>query len=471
MRTILVVILIALVGVLGTTYWFGVEVERSYGSAMTEIGKSRGVRVIRHSFDRGVLSSVAETELEFGSRGYGFRIVSKDRIIHGPFAIGGLIGGDSGLALTQALIKSEVRFKGFTGTGSGIPGPLEKLPPLEFNSELLISGGLVTTLEIEPVTRSYGEGLDLDFKGFRGEFRLGADGNTVFAKFDAPLVDLKAPEAHVTMTGFRASFEFNGWLPTLYTPLGSSESVVKKLLVKTNDESIELDDVVVTSLTKENAGSLAHNQKFSLRRLVVDGREYGPGSVGIAISNLDVQALTTLKEAFYEIESRRGIGDDERDRLMMFKTLELMPELLKRAPEFEIKGLSFRTPDGETRGSFKVYVDNTDPEALGSIFKLSSAVNAELGFSMPTATLKSIMRVATKKDIARERENAGERPLNNEELEVMAEKQVAGRIEELLDLGLLVAKDKRYSFNASYKSGDLLVNGGPMPLIPSIPFP
>ena len=63
MRVILVFVAFIVLSVVGTTYWFGVEAEKSYKNIQEELSQYWNVEIIKRKYNRGWFSSDAETEL------------------------------------------------------------------------------------------------------------------------------------------------------------------------------------------------------------------------------------------------------------------------------------------------------------------------------------------------------------------------------------------------------------------------
>ncbi|MCH8029326.1 MAG: YdgA family protein [Candidatus Dadabacteria bacterium] len=470
MRVIIGIIVVLVLGLLGATYWFGMGVEKKY-TVMIESANNIGrLEVKQKSYDRGFLSSAAEVEYSVKSRSgkAGFRVISKDEIVHGPIGLANMIKGKFSFNLNQALIENTLTL---TATSDeGFNKILKQLPPVKLNSVVAMSGDFVSTLSLTPFKKTFKENeITVDFKGIKGKFSSNAQLTKGKGALKMPLLDISGEDANLNFTNLAFDYDVDKGKDGLGPPLGSASFSMSKFHILTDDgKDFNLDDLIFKSHVVEKKGNIEFKLDVKLNEISLDETVYGPGSFVLAIRNIDSKTWIKIKKEMDKLDKKK-ISDYERSKMTNSTIMKMLPDLLKNSPEIELTELSFKTSEGEMSGWAKIYLSDSSPETLKNLFLLIGAINAELKFSMPALDLEKILEDMERDKILENYEAEGRTPPMEVELQILAKEAVAERMQQFVEQGMFRVKNDHYTIEVAYKGGQLTVNGEDKP-IPMVGF-
>ncbi len=150
--------------------------------------------------------------------------------------------------------------------------------------------------------------------------------------------------------------------------------------------------------------------------------------------------------------------------MMLGRYLEVLPELLKKSPEIEITKLEVKTSEGDFTGKAKVSFDGAKSDASQNILAMANAItaNAELkaGEGLVRRVAVSMMR---DKIAAEQKEQGGEAP-SDKEIDAITSGMIDEQLSALVAQNVLVKEAGNYMASASYKAGQMVLNGRPLSL-------
>lgn len=470
MRIIIGIIIVLLLALVGATYWFGMGVEKQYDVMIGNANAIGRLEVKKRSYDRGFLSSSAEVEYSVKSRDgkAGFRVVSKDRIVHGPIGLANILKGKLSFGLNQALIENSLTL---TDTSDeGFNKIIKQLPPLKMNSVVAMSGDFVSTLSSTPFKKTFKDDeITVDFKGIQGEFSSNALLTKGSGALKMPLLDVSGEDGSLNLTNLAFEYDVDKGKDGLGPPLGSASFSMSKFHMLTDDgKDFNLDHLIFKSHVVETKGNIEFKLDMKINEINLDETVYGPGSFVLAIRNIDSEAWIKIQKEMDKLDKKK-ISDEEHSNQTSSTVMKMLPDLLKNSPEIELTELSFKTPEGQMSTWAKIYLSDSSPETLKNLFLLIGAINAELKFSMPAHDLENIMEDMERDKISENYEKEGKAPPMEAELQILAKEAVAEQLQQLVEQGMFRVKDDHYTIEAAYKGGQLTVNGEEKP-IPMIGF-
>jgi len=170
-----------------------------------------------------------------------------------------------------------------------------------------------------------------------------------------------------------------------------------------------------------------------------------------------------LQEALKEIQ-KTGTSDEKQSEMLFSKLIEVLPDLIKKSPEVELTRLSLKTENGEVVGKAKVTIDGTNPELINNPFFLLTAINAEADLTIPRAFLESILEGFARKNLMAGVKGETEETPDDEEINELAKSEATLQIKHLLEQNILVVQANDLKLRATYKQGQLKLNGQPTEL-------
>ena len=184
--------------------------------------------------------------------------------------------------------------------------------------------------------------------------------------------------------------------------------------------------------------------KLHLPSALTAGEEVIVSYVGhLAIRRLDAEALSALQTTAHQLYKQ---NDDPR-RLMEMnsKFMEILPQFLAKSPEIALTELTVTTSKGTLQGRASARINGKKVTSLEMPLALIGALQAQAEFSIDKTLLEQMLMMV---------ENQSPR-----EARVFREK-----IKMFVALKWLIKTDASYKAAASFKNGQLTVNGQKIPL-------
>jgi uncharacterized protein YdgA (DUF945 family) len=466
MRVVLIILLLLIVAVGIAPYWFGLETERTYKKIVKEVSESAHVAAAQKSYNRAWFNSTAETvfEIRSGNQKIASVIVSHN-ISHGPIPLKQLFSANFQLKPVQAIIYSKLKIA--PETQNELADFFAKFPPAEMKTIIYVRGNGESQLSVPAFNYQLKEkNASINWEGLTGRTTFSSN----FRQLTTSMKSLGLIAKNDQYALFVKNIEFNSDLhsetPDLYSPLGSVTFKIALIDIEKKEDKKErfsLKDIELTGSTEVSNNSINSIHSLGFANLRVDGANYGPGLYEIAIRKIDAPAWGKLQHTLKEIQ--KVDTPDEKQSLIVFgKIIEILPDLLKKSPEIELTKLNLKTDEGEVLGRAKVIIDGSNRELIKNPFFLLTAVDAEAYISIPAPFFESMLRNLARKNLITEIEKRGDEIPSDEEINELTKSAAAQELQRLVEQRIFVVENDDLISSATYKQGELKLNGQPIEL-------
>lgn len=213
----------------------------------------------------------------------------------------------------------------------------------------------------------------------KGHFKfLGMNGSVGFANF-------KIGELN---TAYDLNYVEDLWVGNGQINLQSLEATdgVKKFV---------LEDFNLSGSPEITNHLLSSTDELSIKRIVIENQEYGPGSVKYSIRNLNPAALATIFNLIHSM-----VQQPAQDwPLIQLSIVAELPKLLSRRSEFELENLSLTVPEGKIEGHFKIALPKEDNSDVGQLLRKA---HGEGQFKAPMVLVKKLIVAGMVRNLKKE---------------------------------------------------------------------
>lgn len=450
---ILFIVLLLAAAAGGLPYWFGMQAESAYEAMIAEMTASGDITVTNKNFQRGWLESTADTT--FTIAGTPVTVTSLDRIQHGPLPL------DEPLELTPVLarVRSQMSI--------GLPGGIIKLPPISGRTTFYLAGNSQSRIEMAGAKTTTPDGAAIEWKGLTGTIDTSADFKSSKGELTGPALTITAKDGVTSFSKITIGFDQQK-SPSGFD-VGTASFGVEKFTIDSAKVSAGIDGLRVASSTQEAGGNLNSTLNFNFREVRAGTDKQGPGQMTVQVRKLDVATLVKFRKQMRDLK-KQNMPPEQANMMMLGKTLELLGELARKAPEVEITKMSFKTADGEVTGKARFVLDGSQLDVAGNPMLMLKALSGEGEVRLPD----SLIAMLAGSDVRRDLDNLkASGKLTEAEIAKLTPKRVAmitqQAIKELpqykdsvVSRLKLVPDGPNYKIVASLKSGQLLVNDQPL---------
>lgn len=131
--------------------------------------------------------------------------------------------------------------------------------------------------------------------------------------------------------------------------IGQTHFSISSMVIKENEKLFDLEALDLALSSDIAGGTLNFNSDFSLKKLVVADKTYGPGILKIRLKNLDPAVMANINKQEWNL-----LQNNPDSNLAMLGLLSELPKLLAQGPELEVSEMSFSLPEGIIIGNFKI---------------------------------------------------------------------------------------------------------------------
>lgn len=465
MRYVLAILLVVVLLVLGTYYWFGLKTEKLYDK-FVKFNESSGYTVTKE-YHKGLFSSTATMRAVVGPPDKSYYIfVQTDRIEHGPFPISDVLKGKFDPSPVQAVIESQWRLEpgDIFGAMGGMIGSIVDVPPLGLDTIINIGGDGSSAISWPPFNVQLPGGFGLDWKGVEGEVKFDSTLARIEYTLRTPGMEANTDEVDLFMSGITVKGDmekvFTG--PDFYLSDSFVEFEKMRMIPKTEAvPGVSLSGLKIEVLSFLKETNIEVLYKFGLSSLDVNGKMYGPAEVESRLFNVDADGFRAL---IAELQQIGKINPDNQDALFtrMEKLKSFLAVLLKKSPGLEMNKLSVQTPEGEIKGTMRVQLVDAGPEVIETPELLLGALEAKAHFEAPKGFVVPIVTMFTKQKLSSAQNGAG--AFSDEEIERMAKASIRETLNELTAENLIVIEDGLIKIDLVFTESRLTVNGNVIPL-------
>jgi uncharacterized protein YdgA (DUF945 family) len=462
-KILVIALALGLLAVLGVApYWFGREAERTFAARLEQATQRSGVSLTGKNFERGWLSSRAETVIRYPGLPVEFTAVH--RISHGPLTLDRWLEGEIDLTPVQARIRSQISVTAKPATPDDPAKFLSQLPPLKTDTAVGLDGDGKMHLEL-PAFKKAAAGDIFEWRGMSGEIHFDADFKKFRSELRTPGLSFtrdpaKSPGGSVTLDNLTVHSDLAQGAGGHF--LGESSAHVEKLGV---GPLASLRDLRVTTAARAEADNIHLSLTYQVQGVHLANQTFGPGHLAIEIRKLDAATLQKYETEIAAIQ-RKTLPEEQAALMILGKTMELLGHLSKKAPEVEITRLSFKAGADEVRGKAKFVLDGSRSNIAENPLLLLTALAGEAELSLPPAMLRPLLAPLVQRDL----ENYRRRGLiTDEQMRQLTPEKLARVVDQALPLYLarheitrhFVPDAGRYRLTAAVRQGQLLVNNEP----------
>jgi uncharacterized protein YdgA (DUF945 family) len=474
------IILLAGVGYGGGAYWLGMRTETHCQQMLLGIPQSPYFSISTATYNRGIFKSHAVTVIEFNlprqnnkqnsaPMPTSFRLNLSHNIWHGPLPFEKLPDGTFHLTPILAFIETTMTVP--TNTLPNIPEltDIVKRFSLTDYTTIYLNGSGTSSSKMTAWEKHIGKDT--------GQIKIKWQGLTSHSRFTA---DLKGIHGTTTLPGLAITsdngmFVFKNLAVKMDTDSGKSGFSVGDAKVslaqisfadesKKNTTNFEMDGLAITGNTKENGNTLNHTQTARINHILLNNMRHGPFLYELEIRNLDTASLLKLQQKIelmqLQVMNNPGQGADPQ---LLAEISQLIPDLVKKGLELELKKLSIDTRDGNFTARFKISFASEAAAGITNPIMLLSALKIDADASASEYLLTKTMKGITKGEIRKKNAAAG-KIVNNFELDRMASRECRAQLAALQTRGLISRNQDRFKATISYRDGTFKINEVAFPL-------
>ncbi|MEJ2201587.1 MAG: YdgA family protein [Desulfuromonadaceae bacterium] len=469
---VLVVLLLCAATWAGATYFVGGRMQKMYSDMVETYGNMGPVSCVIESYQRDFRQAKARLVIELKipanqaiddptSQVENFRMVLEESITHGPLV-------DSGLGLATI----ETRLVEVTPTENELAKLLNELPELAgvLNVTKVDLDGTMHGQTQIPAIHTVTEDGNLNWDGLQATTTFSPRKKSFIGTIDCAGLEGEFTDGLFAWDGLKGKFDLVEALPLLY--LGQNDMQIGQLNITVDNqvdgeqEKVELKGFGIVSDSRMQDGLVSLEQTLSFAGILVDGQNYGPGELTVAMANLDGQTLSDFQQKIYALYGRVEVADPEAlvAELMPLYTNMLL-QLLEKSPQLDIRELQFTTPHGNISGDLQISYDGSQGASPAIPNSMFQAVAAQAQLAIHESLVRQILASQVTGELHTARQQ-GQIPetVTDQELENLAAQQIDTQLEAMLAQNYIIRDGDLLKTNATLNNGELLVNGLSIPL-------
>lgn len=455
-------LIILLLGV--TPFGFGFWVEQRVHEMLGQMSASTQVshRLIRA--ERGWFNSTYEVVVEFtGEAAERFRhrpdgqagdprplsLTLLNTVHHGPlpFITGGALPGPALAAIDTRIIAV---------AGEALEQEADNGIAYSILTRLDFAGGSSSHARIPPLQRRLNGGqTQIDWQGLQGELHYDPAGRRVVAEFLARALVVEDDNGRLEMGDWGMALDLTEVVEHIAVGEASFSLALLDFANKQQpDKGFHLQGLSLNSHSSA-ADEVLHSQAdMQLQKITGDGRQFGPGSLSIALRNLDIDAVSGINRQLRQLQEQ-AVPQEQMGMMLGATILSKLPQILRQRPELELAGFRLDTGEGIINGSGKVSIDSSNPAVLANPMMIREAIVAEVLLQIPAPVLQTIQVLQLEKELA------ATGLYTAEQISSLAAARARQKVEMLVANRVLEKADGHYRFSASMSQGQVMVNGRP----------
>ncbi|HBD08058.1 MAG TPA: hypothetical protein DCZ69_07325 [Syntrophobacteraceae bacterium] len=479
---VLLVLVVCLWG--GATYYFGMKTEQQYQTLLQKASQSRYFTFVNQSYERGFLGSKARTVMEVHSvpgaaaDNQTIKITLDQAITHGPFPIGKSGNGESQFKPVMAVVDTKfVPSPDAQGQFKELTAQVPEIGAIRDTTTLYLDGNGVEYFVVPAFKRTFGdeEKVTVDWKGLTLQVNFSNDFKGFKGSLNIPGLVVEGKDGDLKVKDVNSTFNFAEGISGL--SLGDASFTLAELgfAEKKDAKPVTFSLRGFNASTSNKASGDVVNSMLTVRtdQMKLEDVQYGPGNFELEFRNLDAAMLAKLQKMLRETEAQPKPQSDEASEMMnLAKYGEILAGLLKKSPEIELKRLDLKTSEGDFTGNAKISFDGTkagpDFNVIGLAGAIAAQADCRVGERLLHRILTPIMKdriISEIKERAAEDDPQAEPELPDEkELNALVASAIEEQLNALMQQGILQKGNGEYRSTASYKAGQIVLNGRPLSL-------
>lgn len=460
----------------GATFWYGVKTEERYYALLRQASNIQNLRFENESYSRGFLDSRARTVLVIqpspgtAAENPPIRITLAHDITHGPFPFHKSVEGVRQFKPLAAIIETRVVFS--PETRDHLAELYAQIPELEATRDttlIFLDGNGLERFVIPAFRRTLGgeDPLTLDWNGLSLQLNFTSEFKRLSGSLSIPAMEILGKDLSLKIQGVQSSFNSEEGIQGL--SLGEASFSLGALEFTERDAAgssfFQLGGFNITTSAKAS-GDLV-NLRLNVRsdEVRVDEIQARSSVFDLEFRNLDAASLAKMARTLDEPETQPAPGPLEpaQDKILV-RYLELLPGLLKKSPEIELRQLDIQTSDGNFTARAKITYDGAKSASAPYLY-LPALVNGVSAQAEILAGERLVRRVAAaflEDAILAQIQEENVEDLDEEEIHDLVSTRIDDRLNALTARNFLVEQDGSYRATASYNAGEILWNGRPL---------
>jgi len=400
----LVIILAALI--LGGYYGMGILTEKTIRKNIEVIDQTNGLFAEIEQYDRGMFSSDAKIKWRLhvperivtDANGHPQTLPAQDYNMDMPITIhhGPVIFADHHVRFGLGYANTVFPFPQEYNEQFNATFTKESVKP-QLDLSIFVNYFNQSTVDFNVpkfnLIAKEGNGL-VEWKGMNATTTMAPEMKKINGKVVIDGVQVTKDDAKITLSQISSDYDLHETSAGLY--LGDANFTLPAFNVLVKDQKVfEIADLVIKSDSDIEQHLFNTNFNVTLKSLLANGQNYGPGDLEIALRNLDADVLANINQQASAMQN----GTDAQRQQAMIALLPELPKLFAKGAEFEISKLSMKIPQGQIEGNLFVSLpkgENANP------FELMQKIHGTAKLKVPAEAVKQIMQQSVKQQIAKE---------------------------------------------------------------------
>ncbi|QLG86880.1 YdgA family protein [Chitinibacter bivalviorum] len=456
-------------GYLGGSYYAGQAVEQTMLKQHDWISKLPYFIVKSHSYQRGWLSSTETTTLQVNPEIYRFLVEKEgeplqmfevtytNHIQHGPFPLLNRLNPIPYKAVVSTEFNYSADTQKFLAKFFGEQKPIHIENRISFNDD--------GVMKISVPSFDYEEalsGVKAKWQGLEATLDYGGDFKRV--KFDATAPGLSGEaksKGAFHLKDFSVSMDHREGINGLM--IGTTGAKVTNFdlnLLENTPIKLSLENLTYQGKVEEKGDFINGSAQIDLAKLILDGKPYGPAIMIAEANHLHGKTLAKLGDEVTVLQKQKLNREQLTTALTKLAKEHGLP-LLQNDPEFAIKKLEVKLPDGAIKFSGSVGLKGFVEADLEKPVDLVNKLDAKADFAIPRKVVETLVMWQARNMFSG---GANDGQVNHDDIDFLAGQFVEGQINKLADQNLIRVNGDLLSAKASLKGGKFILNDIAVPL-------
>lgn len=428
---------LAVAGGLTTSYYIGGKIQEALEQTADVWSSEDGFTVRVLEYDRGLLSSRAQTLWSFASEEDVYDITVTHDILHGPWPM-----GKAAKVVSQFLLPED--------SDPQLLEALRNRAALEWVTTANWSGGTAHTLFSPNFTASFADDSSLTWGGLQAEWTLSPERTDTQGWVRMPVLRVKVED------GSRLDVEdteitFDTHMPAGYSFWLGPTALKIGLLAAQNTEDdthLKLQGLMLNTSNVLQDKLVQSGMEVQLQQLEMPSLHANDFALSMQFKNWDADWLNQLV-VWLQAGSDAQALDWQSS----------LPALLAGKPELAISRLSMQSADGPVSFSARLAYTGTQPGA----FNPGTDLEGQLRTALPLPTLVQLLEAKVRNDYLALLEQMNH-ALEAEELQAAVEDGVHKRLKTLLSQGVVLQQGDTVEAALEFAHGEFKLNNRPQTL-------
>ncbi|WP_410499012.1 YdgA family protein [Chitinibacter sp. S2-10] len=456
---------------LGGSQYAGQAVEKTMLKQHEWISKLPYFIVKSHSYQRGWLSSTEVTTLQVNPELYRFLIEKEgetlptfevtytNHIQHGPLPLLTRLNPIPYKAVVTTEFKYSAETEKFLAKFFGEQKPISIENRISFNDD--------GVMKISVPSFDYEEalsGVKAKWQGLDATLSYGGDFNRMQFNADVPGLSGEAKE--------KGSFALQGLSIRLNQSKGINGIMIGSNTAKIaqfafdmregNPLKLKLENLVYQGKVDEQGDFINGSAQIDLTKLILNDKPYGPAVMIAQANHLHGKTLAKISDEVTLLQKQKLSREQLTEALGKLAKEQGLP-LLQNDPEFAIKKLEVKLPDGKIHFSGSVGLKGFVEADLEKPVDLVNKLDAQADFAVPRKVVETLVMWQARNMFSGIGSSEGGQ-VNHDDIDFLASQFVEGQINKLADQNLIRVNGDLLSAKASLKGGKFILNDIAVPL-------